>query len=134
MSRTDDPPQEHPHPSTADRSVGGARSHIFPVQLTETAGALRAQHGPTEQAQCRVLPLIIRRLGTPEDKRRFNLHTFLQEMMNEMTLTSKLLEMAGLIEESTIILGKINQTIPSPGISEEGVYGLIITEMLSITK
>lgn len=73
----DDLPEEHPHTSSTGSSVGGASSHIFPVQLTETAGALRAQHGPTEQAQGRVLPLIICRLGTPErqgaeDRRRFN--------------------------------------------------------------
>ncbi len=49
--------------------MGRASSHILPIQLAETAGALRAQHGPTEQTQGRVLPLVISGLGTPEDTR-----------------------------------------------------------------
>lgn len=64
-----DPPEEHPHSSTTGSSMGGASSHVFPIQLAETAGALRAQHGPTKQAQGGMLPLIICRLGTPEDDR-----------------------------------------------------------------
>lgn len=61
-------PEEHAHSGSTGRSVGRARSHIFPIQLTETAGALRAQHGPAEQAQGRMLPVIVCRLGAPEDK------------------------------------------------------------------
>lgn len=34
------PPEEHPHSGTAGGSVGRARSYVFPVQLSETAGAL----------------------------------------------------------------------------------------------
>lgn len=62
-------PEEHPYSSTAGSSVGGASSHVFPIQLAETAGALRAQHGPAKQAQGRMLPLIVCGLGTPEDDR-----------------------------------------------------------------
>lgn len=63
------PPEEHPHSGPAGSSVSSASSHIFPIQLAETAGALRAQHGPTEQAQGGMLPLIICGLGAPEDDR-----------------------------------------------------------------
>lgn len=124
MPRTDDPPEEHSHTSTTGGSVGGACANILPIQLAETAGALRAQHGPTEQAQGRVLPFIICRLGTPENKEQRVEHLqqiFHKEKMNERTSISLLLKMAGLIEESTVILRKINQTIPSPGVSAERV-------------
>lgn len=62
-------PEEHPHSSTTGSGVSGAGSHVFPVQLSETAGALRAQHSSTEQAQGGMLPIIICRLGTPEEQR-----------------------------------------------------------------
>lgn len=64
-----DPPEEHPHSCAAGSSMGGAGSHVFPIQLAKAAGALRAQHGPTKQTECRMLPFIIGGLGTPEDKR-----------------------------------------------------------------
>lgn len=63
------PPEEHPHSRPAGSSVSRASSHVFPIQLAEAAGALRAQHGPTEQAQGGMLPLIICGLGAPEDDR-----------------------------------------------------------------
>lgn len=47
--------------------MGGAGPHILSIQLAEAAGALRAQHGPAEQAQGRVLPVIVGGLGAPED-------------------------------------------------------------------
>lgn len=49
--------------------MGGARSHVLPIQLSETAGALRAQHGAAEKAQGGVLPLVVAGLGTPEERR-----------------------------------------------------------------
>lgn len=85
-------PEEHAHPGSTGSSVGGAGPHILSIQLAEAAGALRAQHGPAEQAQGRVLPVIVCGLGA--------------------------LKMACLIEESTVILRKINQTIPSSGVSD----------------
>lgn len=72
-------PEEHAHPSTAGGSVGSASSHILSIQLAETARALRAQHGPTEQAQRRVLPLVVCRLGTPEDEERSRLQQTIGE-------------------------------------------------------
>lgn len=69
MRPTINPPEEHPHSGPAGSSVSRASSHIFPIQLAQTAGALRTQHGPTEQAQGGMLPLIICGLGAPEDDR-----------------------------------------------------------------
>lgn len=64
------PPEEHADSSSTGGSVGGAGSHIIPVQLSLTADALRAQHHPTEQAQGGVLPVVISRLGTPEGRKK----------------------------------------------------------------
>lgn len=85
-------PEEHANPSATGSSVGSAGPNILPIQRAKTAGALRAQHGPTEQAQGRMLPLVIHGLWT--------------------------LKMAGLIEESAVILGELNQTIPPSGVSD----------------
>lgn len=63
-----DQPEEHAHSSTTSSSMGSAGSHFLPVQLADTAGALRAKHCPTKQAQGRMLPVIICGLWTPEDK------------------------------------------------------------------
>lgn len=59
-------PEEHAYASSTSGSMGCASSHLFTIQLHLTAWALRAQHDPTEQTQCRVFPLIIRRVWTPE--------------------------------------------------------------------
>lgn len=69
MCRVADQPEEQAHSSPTGSSVGSARSHVLPVQLAEAAGALRAQHGPTNQAQGRMLSLIIGGFWTPEDGR-----------------------------------------------------------------
>lgn len=63
------PPEEHAHSGAAGSSVSRASSHVLPVQLAEAARALRAQHGPAEQAQGGMLPLIVCGLGAPEDER-----------------------------------------------------------------
>lgn len=62
------PPEEHSHSGPAGSSVGSASSHIFSIQLAETAGALRAQDGAAKQAQGRMLPVVVRRFGTSEDR------------------------------------------------------------------
>lgn len=59
-------PEEHSHSGSTGGSVGRARPHVLPVQLTEAAGTLRAKHGAADQAQRRVLPLVHRGLRTPE--------------------------------------------------------------------
>lgn len=61
-----DQPEEHAHSGAAHSCVGRACSHILPIQLTEAAGALRTQHGPTNQTQSWMLPLINCRFWTPE--------------------------------------------------------------------
>lgn len=82
--------------------MGGAGSHIFPVQLSETAGALRAQHSSTEQAQGGMLPIIICRLGTPEEQRgakhlKQPYGMLYLEMVTKRFSAAHLLKMTGLI-------------------------------------
>lgn len=119
------PPEEHSHSGAAGGGVGGARSHVLPVQLSETAGALRAQHGAAEQAQGGVLPLVVAGLGTPEGSGRAVsqrcLTTSCRRQSGKGFSAADLLEMTGLIQQSAVILRKINQMILSPRVS--GVKG-----------
>lgn len=83
-----------------------------------------------------MLPVIVRRLGAPEDnvqEEESGLKSSSRFSTERWTLIPHSLKVAGLIEESTVILRKINQTIPSPGVSGERVYSAIIRRCL-ITK
>lgn len=119
------PPEEHSHSGPTGGSVGGAGAHVLPVQLRLTAVALGAQHGPTEEAQGGVLPLIVCGFRTPEGQgrggrgvRRVRRHGFLYHPLPERfraaplarreSVVKRLLKVTGLIEECAVILGKID--------------------------
>lgn len=61
-------PEEHANSSSTWGSMGCASSNLLTIQRHVTACVLRAQHGPTEQTQRRVLPLIVRGVWTSEEK------------------------------------------------------------------